>query len=243
MLYGKRLGGNLGPKILVFDIECTNLKASFGTVLAIAHKWLGERKVNVPTILDYTTSGMLDDKPLIEEFREVYCKADYTVAHYGKRFDLPYIQTKCLKHKLGPMPNIPMMDTCEIAWKNFKIHSNRLGTWLEYLDCKYEKKAMRADDWLHAAHGCKKAMKAVKERAKYDVLGLEEVFLAMRPWIKNEPNRHLFGASGCVSCGSYNLQSRGYQANKTRRYQRYQCTDCGKWQRSVHCDERRAELV
>ncbi|HEY6019726.1 MAG TPA: ribonuclease H-like domain-containing protein, partial [Candidatus Paceibacterota bacterium] len=181
------------PRVLVWDIECTNLNASFGTLLAIAYKWVGEQKVYVPTILDYKMRGnMLDDKPLVADFKKIYMTADYTVAHYGKRFDRPFLQTKCLKHRLGPLPDLPMMDTCEVAWKNFKLHSNRLAAWLEYLGCKHEKMPMRADDWLHAAHGCSKAMKAVKARAREDVLGLEEVFLAMRPWMKDEPVRGMF---------------------------------------------------
>ena len=232
------MGTKREPRILVWDIECTNLNASFGTVLAIAHKWHGHSKVNVPTILDYSAKGMLDDKPLIEDFLEVYCQADYSVAHYGKRFDLPFIQTKCLKHKLGPMPDIKLMDTCEVAWKNFKLHSNRLAAWLEYLGCKHEKRAMRTDDWLHAAHGCPKAMKAVKDRAKYDVLGLEEVFDAMRPWMKNEPNRNLIlDSNGCVSCGSHSLQNRGFQIARTKKYQRLQCQECGRWQRNTVSEE------
>lgn len=232
------------PRILVWDIESTNLNASFGTVLAIAHKWVGQSKVSVPTILDFSQKGsMLDDKPLIKNFLDVYSTADYSVAHYGKRFDLPMIQTKCLKHRLGPMPNIPLIDTCDIAWKNFKLHSNRLGSWLEYLGCKHEKMPMRTDDWLHAAHGCEKAMKAVKLRAREDVLGLEEIFIAMRPWIRHEPARALFlDSSGCVSCGSYKLQNRGWQIAKTRRYQRLQCQDCGRWQRNT-VSEKRSGLI
>lgn len=222
------------PKILVWDIESTNLNASFGVVLAIAYKWVGKPKVYCPTILDYSVRGSnLDDKPLIKDFLEVYSSADYTVAHYGKRFDRPMIQTKCLKHKLGPMPDIPLMDTCDVAWKNFKLHSNRLASWLEYLDCEHEKMPMRTDDWLNAAHGCPKAMKAVKARATKDVLGLEEVFLAMRPWIKHEPSRRLFTGhqEECISCGSTNLQSRGFSVTVARKYRRLQCQDCGKWQK------------
>src|SRR5262245_2717953 len=114
------------PRILVWDIETTNLTASFGTILAIAYKWVDEPKVYVPTILDFNKHGsMLDDKPLVKHFREVYCTADYTVAHYGKKFDRPYVDTKCLKHRLGPLPDIPLIDTCEMGWKKFKLHSNR----------------------------------------------------------------------------------------------------------------------
>jgi uncharacterized protein YprB with RNaseH-like and TPR domain len=218
------------PRILVWDIETTNLNASFGTVLAIAYKWVGKSKVHIPTILDFNEKGhMLNDKPLIEKFLEVYCTADYTVAHYGKRFDRPFIQTKCLKHRLGPMPDVPLMDTCDVAWKNFKLHSNRLAAWLEYLGCEHEKMPMRTDDWLNAAHGCPKAMKAVKARAEKDVLGLEEVFLAMRPWMK-EPIRQE-GTQLCISCGSGHLQHRGTYRTLQNVFPRLQCQSCGKWQR------------
>lgn len=239
-------GTNGEPKVLIWDIETTNLNASFGTVLAIAYKWLGDNKTHVMTILDYSKKGMLDDKPLIEDFKEIYSQAHYTVAHYGKRFDLRMIQTKCLKHKLGPLPEIPMMDTCDTAWRNFKLHSNRLGAWIEYLGCKHEKMPMRTDDWLHAAHGCPKAMKAVKLRAQEDVLGLEEIYLAMRPWMKDEPIHAMFSGKhgGCISCGNIVLQRRGFHVSRSRRYQRYQCQKCKKWQRARTADkEIRAELV
>jgi sarcosine oxidase delta subunit len=197
-----------GPRILVWDIETTNLKASFGTMLAVAFKWYDQPKTYVKTILDYQKVGMLDDKPLIADFKEIYATADYTVAHYGKRFDKKFL--------------------------------NRLAAWLEYLGCEHEKKAMRTDDWLHAAHGCAKAMKAVKERAKFDVLGLEEVFREMRPWIRNEPARNLFGDCGpvpvCISCGGDRLQHRGYSVTRTRRYARLHCQSCGKWQRVTHAE-------
>jgi hypothetical protein len=199
--------------------------------LAVAYKWHGESKVHVPTILDFNSSGFLNDKPLVEQFLGVYCQADYTVAHYGDKFDRPFIQTKCLKHGLGPLPDIPLLDTCKVAWKNFKLHSNRLAAWLEFVGAKHEKMPMRTDDWLNAAHGCPKAMKAVKLRAREDVLGLEEVFNVMRPWI-NEPSRHLFTESeGCVSCGSHRLQRRGFAYSRAKKYQRYQCSDCKKWQK------------
>jgi uncharacterized protein YprB with RNaseH-like and TPR domain len=232
------------PNILIWDCETTNLSASFGTLLAIAYKWHGKPRVYVPTILDYSPKGMLDDGPLVRDFLEVYCRADYTVAHYGSRFDLPYLQTKCLKHGLGPAPNIPLIDTWRVARDNFKLHSNRLAAWLEYLDCQHEKRAMRTDDWLHAAHGCPKAMKAVKERAKYDVLALEEVFDRMRPWIKNEPNRRLFTDRGdCISCGGGPLYHRGYSVTRGRKYRRLQCQSCGKWQRENTASTEKLEMV
>jgi predicted RNA-binding Zn-ribbon protein involved in translation (DUF1610 family) len=59
---------------------------------------------------------------------------------------------------------------------------------------------------------------------------LYEKFL---PWIKNHPNRALIDGKpdGCVSCGSDKLVSRGTEVTGTATYRRFQCQNCGKWQR------------
>lgn len=248
-----------GPRILVWDIESTNLNATFGTILCIGYKWIDKPKVHVPTILEHSKNGMLDDRGLVEEFARVYNEADYTTAHYGVRFDLPMIKTKLLKYGLPPLPPKPLIDTWWVARRELRLHSNRLATIAEFLGVKHAKTPIIFDDWLKAAHGDKKALKSVVHHCKMDVLVLEEVFLRLRPLMKEEPPRILFASQPsssaprrtsspshtraatepdlssvptCPSCGSLHMQSRGLQVAKTRRYSRYQCQGCGKWSRS-----------
>jgi uncharacterized protein YprB with RNaseH-like and TPR domain len=233
------------PKVLIWDIESTNLNATFGTILCIGYKFLGDDRVHVPTILDYAKNGMTDDRGLVERFAKIYEHADYTVAHYGLRFDLPMVRTKLLKYGLPPLSPKPLVDTWRVARRELKLHSNRLAVLSEFLGVEHSKTPIVFDDWLKAALGDKKALKSVVHHCKLDVLVLEEVFLKLRPLAREEPVRRLFvdeAEMSCISCGGGNLHQRGYAVSKTRRYMRYQCQECGKWQRN-RFSEQRAEFV
>lgn len=237
------------PKVLFFDIESTGLNATFGTILCIGHKFLSDPEVHVPTILDKRRKkDMLDDKALVERFSKVYNWCDYSVGHYSSRFDLPMIRTKLLKYGLPPLPPKPHIDTWWIARRELKLHSNRLAVLQDFLGVAHSKTPLKPDDWIQAAHGSKAALDYIVEHCRQDVLVLEEVFLKLRPLAKEEPNRRLFlpeeAPESCQSCGSIRLTRQGFRVAKTRRYQQWQCQDCGKWSRSVYADtETRAELV
>ena len=224
------------PKILFFDIESTALNATFGTILCIGYKFLGDPKVHVPTIMDYAKKGMRDDRGLVERFAKIYDWADYSVGHYSSRFDLPMIRTKLLKYGFPPLAPKPHLDTWWIARRELKLHSNRLAVLQDFLGCKASKTPLKPDDWLSAALGDKKALKYIVEHCKFDVLVLEEVFLKLRPLAKEEPARGLFlediDPMTCASCGSNRVTRQGYRVAKTRKYQQFQCQDCGKWQRT-----------
>lgn len=234
------------PRCLFFDIESTNLNATFGTILCIGYKWLGNPRVYVPTILDYSKTNFLDDRGLVKAFSEVYNSADYSCGHYAQRFDVPMIQSKLIKYGLPPLAPIPLIDTWRVARDNFKLHSNRLATIQEFLGVEHSKTSINFDDWLQAAHGNKRALRQVVEHCRLDVLVLEEVFLKLRPLIKTEPSRQLFTEDRgmeCIACGSKKLQCRGYQVAKTRKFKRLQCQSCGKWQRENKSSTTKLELV
>jgi hypothetical protein len=87
--------------------------------------------------------------------------------------------------------------------------------------------------WVKCMAGEDKAWAEMKKYQIRDVnllVGLYEKFL---PWIKNHPNRAVIDGrpEGCISCGSENLQSRGFETTGAGRYRRFKCTVCGKWQR------------
>lgn len=222
------------PKILFFDIESTGLNATFGTILCVGSKWHGEKKVAVPTILDKKGS-MLDDKALVLEFSKTWEQADYVVSWYGKRFDVPMLETKMLKHKLGPLAPKYHLDLWEAARKQFKLHSNRLAAFEQFLGTSDQKTNIDFDSWLRAAHGDKAAIEEVVDHCRKDVLVLEQVFDRLRPWLDKEPPRALFTGEKdkCPSCGSAHIERRGFKVAATRLYQQLHCSDCGRWFRSV----------
>lgn len=229
------------PKVLLWDIESTSLNADFGTILCIGWKWLGGKRVYVADIHEHGNAAEpWDDSGLVEFFvNEVYDKADYTVAHYGQRFDLPMIVTKCVKYGIPvPAPKV-LVDTWRISRDNLKLHNNRLDSIAKYFVTLDQKTGIMPDEWRRAMCGDRKALRYVVDHCRADILVLDEVFKRLRPLARNEPSRHLFEPldSGCVSCGSSNLHRRGYHVARTYRYQRYQCQACGKWQRARTADK------
>lgn len=224
------------PNILLWDIETTNLEATFGTILCIGWKWLGGERVHIHSLFD-DGKDHLDDHTLVKKFAQVFDKADIHVTWYGDRFDLPFVRSKLIKYGEPPLPPKPHLDLWKTARYRFKLHSNRLAVWQEYLECKQSKTPIRYDDWLKAAVGDKRALAAVKEHNRRDVLVLEEVFNKIRPWLEKEPARGLFYKQSidlsCPSCGSTNIKRRGFQVAITRKYQRFQCFDCGKWMKKI----------
>lgn len=222
------------PRILAVDIEATGLNAAFGTILAIGYKWVGEKRVYCPTILD-NSKGMLDDKALVQDFSAVFNEADYVISWYGKRYDIPFIETKLLKYRLPPLAPKYHLDIWEAARKQFKLHSNRLAAWEKFLGTPDSKTEIDYESWLKAAHGDKRAIAEVVDHCRKDVLVLEQVFERFRPWLDKEPPRALFTGDqeGCPSCGSKHVERRGTKVAATRLYKQFHCLDCGRWYRGV----------
>lgn len=224
------------PKILIWDIESTGLNATFGTILCIGYKWFGEKDTHVITILDGKKRiDMLNDKKLVEEFVKVFEECDYHISWYGDRFDVPMLKARMIKHGMEPLSPKLSLDLWKSVRYTFKLHSNRLNVWEQFLDVEDRKSQIDFEAWLKAAHGNKEAMEEVVDHCRRDVLVLEEVYKKLKPWLDKEPPRSLFtNEQGvCTSCGSENVVRRGYKVATTRTYPQYKCKDCGHWFRGT----------
>jgi uncharacterized protein YprB with RNaseH-like and TPR domain len=223
-------------KVLLWDIECTNLRANYGYILCIGWKELDAKKVSCPTIVDFPRfkRDPTNDKDLIKFAASELSKADLWVTHYGSRFDVPYVNSRLLFHGMKPMPPIPHIDTWRIARYKMALNSNRLATISEFLTTKDEKTALLSPQWIKAAAGHKPSIRYVKDHCVKDVLVLEEVYKKIRPLATTHPNLNIVTdiADGCPICGTVGkMQKRGYTIARTSKSQRYQCRDCGGWSR------------
>lgn len=230
------------PKVLIWDLETGGvnaLKGSLGFVFLFGYKWLGEKDVHVLRFEDYggyTNTGTgYTDKFLLRAATKVMEQADLMVAHFGDRFDRPFVNGRLAINQLPPIPTTKQVDTCLLAWKQFNFHSNRLKDLAKFLKCKQRKEENEFPDWwLQALRGGrlgKHALDLMEKYNKQDVRTLEEVYLRLRVF---EPNPvRLYRAADrvvCKLCGS-DVQYRGYYVAKEKTYRRYQCTNkkCGKW--------------
>lgn len=227
-----------GMRILIWDIETTDFKANFGHMLMYAAKFVGEDYVYYDTIDSnpaYGTSplSMLDDRHLVEGVTGLLDEADAVVHHYGDRFDLPFVNTRALEWGLEPPRPVATIDTWRIARNHLAMTSNRLRTLAESFS-DVPKGDIAKNEWKLAAHGDRKTLRKMLDYCIDDVLATEQVYLALRPLIRNHPYMGIvhdlpLTHENCPVCGSAATQNRGTRRTKCFIIRRHQCLDCGSW--------------
>ena len=225
------------PRVLLFDVEATNLAANFGYLLCIAWKWSGAQKLYHMSIADTATFAKdpTNDRELVQEFRKVVEDADIIVGHYSSRFDYPFLQARALYHSLLPFPtDVRHVDTWRISRNTLKLNSNRLASLAAHLGVE-EKTALSGPIWIKAMSGHKPSIKYVVEHCRQDVVVLEQVYEKIKPLRPDNPKASL---DGCPTCGSESLQSRGYARTTKRKMQRWSCNACGHWHRTPLANDR-----
>lgn len=229
-------------KILLFDLECTSLKADFGSIIAIGWKWLDDPEVHV------WTGSPRNDRPLVARFLKVWNQADILVAFNGIRFDRPYFYTKLLEHGLEIPPNTPFVDPYFAAKSNMATSRKSLDTLARFLDLDVQKTPVTGKAWKAATHGSgaerREALGYIAEHCRLDVLVLEQVYLALRPVMRTHPR--VGPATQCRHCSGRQVR-RGYRpplaSGKFRRVV-LQCWKCGSYEtRATTAAERKAGWV
>jgi len=220
-------------KLILFDIEASNLNANFGICLCVAWKVMGEKKVHSVSLLDGpgSTNGRPNDRYVVKTACAALSQADAVCGWYSKKYDWPFLQTRLLAHRMKPMPPIAHKDAWEIARYRMKLNSNRLKTVSEFLMVE-EKTALNGPIWIGAAAGNKKDIKYVLDHCKQDVLVLEEVYELIRPLDISHPNLAVVDdrPDTCPICNTPGrLQKRGYSIARVTKTPRFQCQACGGW--------------
>lgn len=224
------------PSILGFDIEASGLNADFGIMLCFGSKFVGRGRVEVLNILDYPGLDLIKkERNLLIDVSKRLLSADIWLGHYSQRFDVPFINTRLLYHRLPTLPAASAhIDTWKISRNHLKLRSNRLATISTFLGTEEEKNAIKPEEWIRALGGHRPSMGYIVEHCRRDIMVLEEAYLRLRPLAVDHPNRGILAKGGaCPGCGSKDLQKRGMHITRTRQFQRYQCQKCGGWSRSL----------
>lgn len=203
------------------------------TLLSYAAKWLGEEE-----IFYNDCRGDFDELGITIELAALLDLADVVVAHNGVRFDVPKINTACLRNDITPPSPFKQVDTFQVARKIFKFESNSLEHLAGHLDLDHQKlphkKYPGFELWLECLRGNNEAWDEMKEYNINDILVLEELYKKLRPWVPNHPNFGVYAEEGktvCPKCGSGSIQWRGHAYTSVGKYKRFRCNDCGGWGR------------
>jgi len=220
------------PVILGIDIEATDLKADFGTVLTvdvirIDPTGVMQYKPESFNLFDYKENrgtwvpegGTLkqgkpmvrtnDDALLLVDVQKRLSEADIWTGWYSKGYDLPFLNTRMLLAGVPPLPPIPHIDLYFTARSNYKLSSNRLAAWQEFLNLTDAKTPLLRKTWREAGAGDLEALKYVSEHCHQDVLVLRGVYERLKSSIRLHPRVGGPDTGLCRVCGGQKFQSRG----------------------------------
>lgn len=237
-----------GPKILIFDIESApaitylwSLRQKYIPIdmlkedifiMCWAAKWLHKSDIITQSLPDHKTAykkNKKDDSLIMKPLWALMDEADMVVAHNAKNFDVPMAYARFLLHGMDPPNPFKIIDTLQIARREFRIISNKLDYIGEYLDLGKKNKT-DFDLWLRCMNGEQDAWNEMLAYNIQDTLLLEKVYLKLRAWDKRHPNVGLYVDSNhpvCTACGSENLIQKGYEYTQVGMYKRWKCKTCG----------------
>ena len=217
-------------RILTFDIETSHLKADFGTCFAIGYKWLHEDYVYCPAITDYEgwERDPTDCKKLLKDFASVWSQADVVVGYFSKGFDIKFLNAKMFEYGLPPLTPVAHIDLFFVVKAAFALSRKSLQNVAYHGNLEGRKTPVEGRIWRRASTGHGPSIKYIVDHCLADVQMTEELYLKLRPYIKQHPR--VSGYGPCRTCGSTALVSRGYAVTKLRGEQRkVQCNSCGSW--------------
>ena len=199
-------------------------------MLCFAWRWGHQKRVNAISLPDFPDAYAKDpenDYYVVKKLHELFDEADVIVAHNGDAFDYKKANARFVKHGLGPASPVSSIDTLKVARKYFKFTTNHLNNLGKFLDIGVKTDTGGFKTWAGCMRGDPAAWKTMVKYNKQDINLLYDVYLKLRPWMTNHPNRNMYTEEdGCPTCGSSDVMRRGYRVTKTMRYVQMQCQDC-----------------
>ena len=230
------------PKILLMDIETSLYHvATWGTykqfiqhyqitrhqyVISWAAKWLYDDIVQGDVVTPKETLTR-DDKRVIESIWKLLDSAEIVIGHNVDRFDLRKLNWRFISLGLNPPSPYKIIDTLKFSRREFFAPSHKQDFLTKYFKLQ-NKLDTNFDLWLRCEVGNEQALEQMMEYNKHDVIGLEELYLKIRPWIKNHPNLGvLLDEDVCPNCASSNLEvTSNVYFTAANRFQVYRCGNC-----------------
>ena len=198
-------------------------------ILSFSAKWLfNDEIISFGLTPEEALSG--DDSRIVKELWKLFDEADITVAHNLVKFDNRKSNARFLKHGLFLPSHYKMIDTLQHARRMFALTSNRLDYIATFLGIPGKLENSKGL-WHRVMAGDSEAMSQMIEYNEQDVRLLEEVYLKLRPYMRNHPNINLFVADDvavCPSCGGHDLDwdLKTEYITAVNKYTTFRCNTC-----------------
>jgi DNA polymerase elongation subunit (family B) len=209
---------NIGPESIIKE----------RAIICICYKWEDSKEVES---LEWDSKQC--DKKMLQKFIKIANTADEIVGHNGDKFDLAWIRTRCLFHRIDMFPTYTTIDTLKISRSKFKFNSNKLDYIAKFLGVGEKIKTdygMWKDIMLNK---CKVSMSKMVKYCKMDVVVLEKVYKELSVHILSKVHYGvIFGTDrgSCPECGSDEIvrMCNRVSASGVKKIQ-YQCRTCHKY--------------
>ena len=166
------------------DIETDNFDADAGLMLAWCVKIDGgallEDVVNKKEL-----DGAVQDKRIVQSLLEVLQGTDIVTTFWGTGFDIPFIRSRALFHRLdfptyGTIAHFDLFYACRSL---FKLHRKSLQAVTEFLGIE-GKTHLKLPVWQLAKRGHVESLDYVLEHCREDVKILEMLWQRVKPYRK-----------------------------------------------------------
>lgn len=222
------------------------IDASSRYVTHISYK-IDNQKVVDLSLLDGKCSleGDGNERDMLIKFTKAHNSCNESVAHFGKKFDMRFLNARIAKYGLERLRPIRLHDTWRIGKDNFLLPNNKLDTYIRYFGCPYGKPSLGWDVWQRVSLGEEKAHKTLRHRCRYDVLSLAWLWKNIFSKFANRPNQALakekmyiddvairakLKSSRCPECmKKATITRQGYNYSKTKITMAFKCRECGDW--------------
>ncbi len=237
------------PKILLFDIETalmevyvwglykqriphTNIiKDKDGSekswfVLSWAAKWLFDDNVQSDTVTP-SESKSRNDKRILKSIWKLLDEAEIVIGHNLDRFDIRKLNARFIDNDIKPPSPFRSIDTLKVARKEFAFVSYKQDFLTKHFELENKLKT-EFQLWVDCMQGSQARLDEMAKYNRHDVMGLEQVYLKLRPYIKNHPNLGvLVDMDVCPTCGcEYLDETDSVYFTTANKFPVYRCQGC-----------------
>ena len=234
------------PRILLLDIETAPMEVYVWglykqyiphdniikdwCMLSWVAKWLYDDEMKSDLV---TAEEAIDrnDKRIVQSIHKLLDDADIIVGHNLDRFDDRKIKARFITNGIEPPSPYRTVDTLKVTRREFALPSYKQAYLTKYFGLTNKINVSEFggfDLWKNCVTGNEEALRTMLHYNKYDVIGLEELYLKVRPYIKNHPNLGvLMDEDTCPNCASEHLEETDSTYFTTaNKFPVYRCLNC-----------------
>ncbi|MDR7543593.1 MAG: ribonuclease H-like domain-containing protein [Armatimonadota bacterium] len=163
--------------IVFWDLETTGTGADYDSVLVGCVKPY-RRPVEI-----FQVKRPGDDRELAEALAERLGQAYIWVTFYGRRFDVPFLESRLLHHGLPPLRHRPHLDLYYLVRHRLALSRRSQAHVLRWLEAPEQKMTLSPDTWNEVVRDPERGLRTLVRRCVSDVRGLEALYLRLRRWV------------------------------------------------------------